>query len=81
MTPLFLKKNVIQHFPFILNHTKILVKLLEEKVDQPTFNAIHFIHRCAADFVNGMYVFLNVMAFWEISLRNICNNAKIQKLV
>ncbi|KAJ8921983.1 hypothetical protein NQ315_008620 [Exocentrus adspersus] len=52
MSPLFLKRNVIQYFPYILHHMKILVKLLEEKVDQPTFNIEHLIHRCATDFVN-----------------------------
>ncbi|KAJ8921982.1 hypothetical protein NQ315_008619 [Exocentrus adspersus] len=52
MSPLFLKRNVVQYFPYILHHMKILVKLLEEKVDQPTFNIEHLVHRCATDFVS-----------------------------
>lgn len=53
MAPLFLKRNISQYFPFILKHTKVLVKILEEKSDQPIFNVNPYIHRCVADFVNG----------------------------
>ncbi|KAJ8931505.1 hypothetical protein NQ314_015578 [Rhamnusium bicolor] len=52
MSPLFLKRNVIQYFPYILHHMKILVNRLQKKVNQPTFNIEHMIHRCATDFVN-----------------------------
>ncbi|KAG5888996.1 hypothetical protein JTB14_033926 [Gonioctena quinquepunctata] len=52
MSPLFPKRNIQQYFPFILNHTEILIGILQEKVDGPTFNIEPFIHKCAADFVN-----------------------------
>lgn len=55
MAPLFLKKNSLKYFSAILNHTKILVDILEKKVDEPIFNVLLFINRCVADIVNGKF--------------------------
>lgn len=53
LAPLFLKKNNTQYFSCILRHTKILIGILEKKLDEPTFNVHPIIHRCVADIVNG----------------------------
>lgn len=55
MSPLFLKRNIMQYFPVILKHTKILIKILEKNLDGPTFNIEHYIRRASTDFVNGEF--------------------------
>ncbi|CAG9768802.1 unnamed protein product [Ceutorhynchus assimilis] len=52
MSPLFLKRNILQYFPVILKHTKILVNILEEKINLPTFDIEFYICKAGTDFVN-----------------------------
>lgn len=53
MAPLFLKKNIMQYFPIILNHTKSMVCIMDKEVGEPTFNILPTVNRCVADIVNG----------------------------
>lgn len=54
MTHMFLKRNIEQYFPQILNHVKIMLEKLEpESLNGSTFNIEHYVHRCATDFVDG----------------------------
>lgn len=43
----------MQYFPSVLNHTKIMIDILEKKVGERTFNVHAIIHNCVADIVNG----------------------------
>ncbi|CAH1107621.1 unnamed protein product [Psylliodes chrysocephalus] len=62
ISPTFSKKNILQYFNPVLQETKILINILSEHVDKPTFNIEPFVHRCAADFVNKTFLGVNTKA-------------------
>ncbi|KAI2474103.1 hypothetical protein C4B38_000184 [Diabrotica virgifera virgifera] len=53
ITPTFAKKNILQYFQPILDQTKILIKILNKQLNQPTFDIGHCIHTCSVDIVNA----------------------------
>ncbi|ENN78040.1 hypothetical protein YQE_05477, partial [Dendroctonus ponderosae] len=52
LSPLFLKRNIVQYFGVMLNHAQILAGILEQEADRPAFDIQHYLHRAVADIVN-----------------------------
>lgn len=67
LSPIFLKRNISQYEEVIIRHCKVLLDVLEDKVDVGDFNVGVLIERTIADIIMGEAI--NSCLYWNDIVR------------